>query len=90
MHGYIDAALHRFQHPLTNQPEHSPHRHIEIGYIPPIQFSPMDDTSPLIDSNGITRVQQIVGTLLHYVRSVDNTMIVALSYLSAAQTKSTN
>ena len=24
---YIAAALHRFQHPLPNRPEHSTHRH---------------------------------------------------------------
>ena len=50
----------------------------------------MDNTSPLLDSNGITLVQQIVGTLPHYGRAADNKMIVALSYLAAAQTKSTN
>ena len=50
----------------------------------------MDNTSPLLDSYGITCVQQTVGTLLHYGRAVDNTMLVALSSLAAAQTKITN
>ena len=50
----------------------------------------MDDTSPLLDSDGITQVQQIVGTLLHYGRTVDNTMLVSLSFLAAAQTKDTD
>ena len=44
----------------------------------------MDNTIPLINSDGVTRVQQIVGTLLHYVRAVDNTMLVALRSLAAA------
>ena len=30
MPGYIATALHRFQHPLPNLPEHSPHRYTEI------------------------------------------------------------
>ena len=50
----------------------------------------MDDTSPCLDSNGITRVQQIVDTLLHYGRAVENTMLVALSSLASAQTKRTD
>ena len=50
----------------------------------------MDDTRPPHDSDGITHTQQIVGTLLHYSRAVDNTMLVSLSYLTAAQTTSTD
>ena len=50
----------------------------------------MDNISPLLDSNGITRVQQIFGTLLHNGRAVNNTMLVALSYLTAAQKKITD
>ena len=50
----------------------------------------MDDTSPLLCSDGITRVQQIVGTLLHYGCAVNNTMLVALISLASAQTKITN
>ena len=90
MPGYIAAALHRFQHPLPNRPEHSPHRRTEIRYRAPIQFAPTDDTIPLLNSDGITCVQQIVGTLLHYSRAVDTKMLVALSSLAAAQTKSTD
>ena len=87
---YIEAALHLLQYPVHPRPEHSPHRHIEIQYGAPIQFTPIDDTSEPLDSDGITRVQQIVGILLHYGQSVDNTMLVALISLAAAQTKSTN
>ena len=50
----------------------------------------MDYTTPLLDSNGINRVQQIVGTLLHFGRAVDNTILVALIYITSAQKKSTN
>ena len=90
MPGYITTALHCFQHPLPDQPEHLPHCHTEIRYRAPIQFSTMDDTSHLLDSNIITCVQHIVGTLIHYGRAVNNTMLFALSYIVAAQIKSTN
>ena len=90
MPGYITTALHCFQHPLPDRPENLPHRHTEIRYRAPIQFSPMDDTSHLLDSNIFTCVQHIVGPLIHYGRAVNNTMIFALSYIVAAQTKSTN
>ena len=49
----------------------------------------MDDASAPLDSDGSTLVQQIVGTLLHYGRAVNSTMLVVLSSLVAAQTKST-
>ena len=50
----------------------------------------MDDTSPLLDSGVITRIQQIVCTLLNYRRAVENTMLVFLSSLAATQIKSTD
>ena len=50
----------------------------------------MEDTSPCLDSNGINRVQQIVGTLFHYGHAVYNTMLAPLSSLAASQTKSTD
>ena len=84
---YIAATLHWLKHPLPNRPEHSPHHHTEIQYGAPIQFTPMDDTSPCFGRDRITRVQQIVGTLKHYGRAVDNTMLVSLSYLATAQKK---
>ena len=87
MPGYISAALHCFQNPLPNRPEHFLHHHTEIQYGAPIQFAPMDDTIPLLNSDGITCVQQIVGTLVHYGLAVKNTMVVVLSFLAAAQKK---
>ena len=63
MPGYIAAALHRFQHPLPTAKEDSPHAWIEPTYGAPIQLSPLEDTSPHLDTEGTTRVQQIVGTL---------------------------
>ena len=89
MPGYIQAALHRFQHPKLAKPEHSPHAWMQPVYGTTIQLAPLEDNSPRLNAEGVTRVQQIIGTLLHYARAVDSTMLVALSSLAAEQTKST-
>ena len=39
-----------------------------------------------LDGNSITRIQQIIGSILQYARVVDNTALVALSSLAAEQT----
>ena len=49
---------------------------------------PEDDSRPL-DKHGVTLLQQIIGTHLFYARAVDNTILVALGSLAAAQTKGT-
>jgi hypothetical protein len=46
-------------------------------------------TPPPISKDGITRLQQIIGTLLFYGRAIDNTMLVALGTVAAAQTQGT-
>ncbi len=61
----------------------------------PIQFGseaqrPMQvDASPLLDKKGIKQVQQIVGSILYYVRAVDMTVLMALSLIVMEQTKAT-
>jgi hypothetical protein len=47
------------------------------------------DTSEPLNPTEIKRLQEVIGTLLYYARAVDNTMLVALSTLAAAQTKGT-
>jgi hypothetical protein len=47
-----------------------------------------DDSSPLTPPK-ITLLQGVIGTLLFYARSIDNTMLVALGTLAASQKKGT-
>ena len=89
MPGYIEAALHRFQHPAPTRPQDSPHTWIQPDYGSKIQLAPLDDTSPALDPAGKKRIQQIIGTLLYYARAVDSTMFVALGALAAAQSQGT-
>ena len=66
MPGYIDQALHKFQHPNPRKPQHAPHQHQAPQYGTKIQLTEAADTSPILSKDGIKRLQQIIGTLLYY------------------------
>jgi hypothetical protein len=83
--GYINAALYRFQHTKSNRPKHSPHLWLQPTYGAPIQLAPLEDSTLKLDAPNITRLQQVIGTLLFYVHAVDPTMLVTLGTLAAAQ-----
>ena len=89
MPGYVQQALHRFQHPVPNSPEDSPHAWTPPSYGATVQLTPLHDTSPKLNQAGVTRIQQIIGTFLYYARAVDPTMLVALSSLATNHTNST-
>jgi hypothetical protein len=90
MPGYVEAALHRFQHPEPSRPQHAPHEWIPptYGSTTPQAARPLDD-SPILPSEDIKRIQKVVGTLLYYARAIDSTMLVALNDISAEQSKAT-
>jgi hypothetical protein len=89
MPGYLQAAIHRFQHPHPTREQHSPHKWIEPTYEAQQQLTaPIDDTAPLTPDL-IKRVQRVTGTLLFYARAVDSTMLVALGTIAEQQTKRT-
>jgi len=62
---------------------------------PPRKFGPTaqeptdHDTSPLLPPTRVTRIQQIVGTIMYYARAVDLTALVALSSIASEQAKAT-
>lgn len=89
MPGYVEKALARFTHPTPVKPEHSPHDWTKPQYGAKIQMTKAPDTSPHLDDKGIKRIREIVGVFLYYARAVDNTMLVALGSLAAAQSKGT-
>jgi hypothetical protein len=68
MPGYIAKCLARFQHKPTKRPQHAPHAWIPPSYGVKTQVATPQDASPLLDPAGITRIQQIVGVLLHWRR----------------------
>jgi hypothetical protein len=42
-----------------------------------------------VDSAGLTRLQETIGTLLYHARTVDSTLLVALGTLASAQAQGT-
>ena len=89
MHGCIPAALHKFQHPTSQRPQHSLHHWNRPNYVAPNQLTSIIDTSAPLPPYGIHRIPKIIGTLLYYARAVDNTLIVALGKIFSAQSKGT-
>ncbi len=47
------------------------------------------DSSPRLTAKGIKRIQQIVGSILYYVKVVDMTVLMALRSIVVEQTKAT-
>jgi hypothetical protein len=89
MPGYINAALHEYQHPAPAHPEHAPH-----GWNPPIygaktQFVSDLTPSPALSDKDVNKLQQLTGTLLYYARAVDPTLIISINVLASEQSNAT-
>jgi hypothetical protein len=63
MPGYLDKALHQFQHPEPTRPQHSPHAWVELSYGAKTQLTSPEDTSAPLNQAGITHLQEVIGTL---------------------------
>ena len=81
-------ALLKFQHAKPEKPVNAPYKHTPIIYGAKQQYE-VEDTSPRLSDKAITRVQNIVGTLLYYARAVDSTLAAALSTISSQQANGT-
>jgi hypothetical protein len=89
MPGYVRATLHKFQHPTPERQTDAPHKYNPPTFGPTSQAPFPIDESEKLPQDELTRIQQVVGTLLFYARAVDSTMRVALGAISSAQTKGT-
>jgi hypothetical protein len=63
----------------------SPHKHHEIIFGQTTQLTHVDPYSPPLSTEGVKRIQGIVGALLYYARAVDNKLLATLSTLSSQQ-----
>ena len=90
MPGYVDHALHKFQHPTPKKPQDSPYPVAVKQYGVKVQLTDPIDTSTRLPPQEIKRLQQIIGTFLFYGRAVDPTLLTALSELSSAQATATD
>ena len=87
--GYITKLLQRFSHPIPKKPEHQPHFHVKPQYVIKVQLTEPRDKIPLLQPDDITKLQQIIGALLYYARSVYGTLMSTLNELTSVQSKGT-
>ena len=66
-----------------------PIQNAPIIYGTKVQYASEDDDSPALDSNGILRVQSIVGALMFFGWSFNNKLLVSLSDLGQQQAAAT-
>jgi hypothetical protein len=89
MPGYINAALHKYQHAAPARPEHAPHTWNPPIYSAKTQYVEDETTSPALSDKDVNKLQQLTGTLLYYARAVDPTLIMPINVLASKQSKAT-
>jgi len=89
MPGYVEKALHKFQHPAPSRPEHAPYKWKRPVYGTGPQLTEPPDESAKLDAAGINEIQQVIGTMLYYGRAVDPTVLAAIGTIGAEQSQAT-
>jgi hypothetical protein len=87
--GYVQNVLQRFAHPDPDRPQHSPSPWKTVTYGAKIQYADLPDDSTPLTPPEVTRLQEVISTLLFYARAVNSTMLVALGTIATSQTKGT-
>jgi hypothetical protein len=90
MPDYVPAALHKFRHDTPTSREDAPHKWNQPAYGAKIQYAPDLNSRRPLNKSQVSRLQQVIGTLLYYSIAVDPTMLVALGTIPAAQSNATN
>ena len=86
---YVTKALQCFIHPTPSKAQYAQHTWTLPYYSSNIQYAETEDTLTPLDKDGITHLQQIIGTFLFFARAIDNTLLAALGTLAAAQSRGT-
>ena len=92
MSGYIDKLRQQFSHKMPDKPEHSPYKAPPCVYVSGAQDTIPPDATTTIDEKRIKVVlvvQQVIGGCLYYGRSVDDTILPALSATASEQSNTT-
>ena len=87
MPGYISKVLQRFNISPTNRAS-TPAVYMPPSYGNPSQKPPSDATAPL-SPTAVKTLQEQVGCLLYYARSVDSTILPAVTTISSLQSRPT-
>ena len=80
MPGYVQVSLLKFQSEATTKPQDAPHRWNQTIHGTKTHYY---DTynAELVDAQSTMYVQRVCGKFLYYAKSVDRTMLVALSVI---------
>ena len=93
MDDYITNLCTKLDHPTHKKNQHYPHRHTPINYGAKFQCAAETHISPLLNNSGKLPIQQLVGSIRYYARSVDKKILVDLREIYQQQsspTKDTN
>jgi hypothetical protein len=83
--GYIRNVCTRYKHLTPTKRQLSPHKHCEIIFGQTTQLTHVNPYSPLFSTEGVKRIQGIIGALLYYAHAVNNRLLATLSTLSSQQ-----
>jgi hypothetical protein len=89
MSKYVMKQMTCYAHPAPLKPQHCPYSPNPISYGKDHQASTPTNDSPLLDTAGKKRIQQIVGSVLYYARAIDPTILMALSDIAMQQSAPT-
>ncbi len=89
MPGYIHNVCTRYRHLMPTKCQLSPHKHREIIFGQTTQLTHVDPYSPPLSTEGVKRIQGIIGALLYYACAVNNKLLATLSTLSSQQATAT-
>ena len=89
MPGYIKKQLQKYKHDMPKCPKNCPYQPQEKKYGKAAQYPISLDTSSGLEGKEIKVVQQVVGGILWDARSVNMTVLMALSTIVSQQSKAT-
>jgi hypothetical protein len=89
MPGYICNISTKYKHPIPTKLQLSPQKHCEIVYGQTTQLTHDEPYSPPFSTEGVKIIKGIIGTLLYYVRAVNNKLLATISTLSSQQATTT-
>ena len=81
---FVKKTLSKLQHSPPLKPQHSPHDWIKPTFTSKPQLS-TTDTSPLLPTSKISKIQSIAGSFLYYGRAVDPTILPAVNEIGITQ-----
>ena len=86
---YIKKLLLKYNNHMPTKPQHCPYAPAPKQYGAKAQAPLPVDISPKLSPEEIKEIQRVIGSILYYARSVDITVLMALSSIAIKQSKGT-